>query len=294
MGYRHTDNLYKNQKVLLFKEGYAMEKVHGTSAHVGFKRDEVDPAKGELKLFSGGATHSTFAALWDLAELKQKFIDHHFSEITLYGEAYGGSMQAMRETYGDKLQFIVFEVQIKDRWLDTETAEKVATGLGFEFVPYKRVPMTIEALDAERDADSEVAIRRGCGPGKKREGIVIRPLYEFTMNNDERIIAKHKRPDFEETKTPRKVLPDGEKLKQLEQANEIAEEWVTPMRLEHVLDKLPQPVAMEHIKNIIAAMVEDVYREGKDEIVESREAEKAIAKKTVELFKKKLAEALHG
>ncbi len=34
MGYLHIDNLYKNQTIRLFRECYALEKVHGTSAHV--------------------------------------------------------------------------------------------------------------------------------------------------------------------------------------------------------------------------------------------------------------------
>ncbi len=29
MGYLHIDNLYKNQTILLFKEAYCMEKIHG-------------------------------------------------------------------------------------------------------------------------------------------------------------------------------------------------------------------------------------------------------------------------
>ena len=34
MGYLHIENLYKNQTVLMFKELYALEKLHGTSAHI--------------------------------------------------------------------------------------------------------------------------------------------------------------------------------------------------------------------------------------------------------------------
>lgn len=44
---------------------------------------------------------------------------------------------------------------------------------------------------------------------------------------------------------------------------------------------------------VIAAMVEDVYREGKGEFVESREATAAIGRKTAELLKKHLAAKLH-
>lgn len=37
MGYMHIDNLYKNQDMLIFRECYALEKIHGTSAHVSWK-----------------------------------------------------------------------------------------------------------------------------------------------------------------------------------------------------------------------------------------------------------------
>ena len=36
MGYRHIDNLYKDQRILLFRECFALEKIHGTSAHVSW------------------------------------------------------------------------------------------------------------------------------------------------------------------------------------------------------------------------------------------------------------------
>jgi hypothetical protein len=57
------------------------------------------------------------------------------------------------------------------------------------------------------------------------------------------------------------------------------------MRLVHVVDKLPQPLDLSQMPKVIAAMVEDVYREAKGEIVESKEAQRAISKRTVELFK---------
>lgn len=38
MSYADIENLYKNRRIMLFKECYAMEKIHGTSAHVGWKR----------------------------------------------------------------------------------------------------------------------------------------------------------------------------------------------------------------------------------------------------------------
>ena len=55
MGYAHIANLYRPeaQGILMFPEVWAMEKVHGTSAHVAWKG-------GKLSFFSGGEKHSAF------------------------------------------------------------------------------------------------------------------------------------------------------------------------------------------------------------------------------------------
>ena len=39
MGYMHIDNLYKNVTIMLFKEAYVLEKIHGTSAHITWSND---------------------------------------------------------------------------------------------------------------------------------------------------------------------------------------------------------------------------------------------------------------
>jgi hypothetical protein len=232
-----------------------------------------------------------------LSKFKEMALEHgHDSNITIYGEACGGKLQGMSGTYGKELRFIVFEVLIGEHtWLDVPTAEKIATRLGLEFVPYEIVSTDIESLNAVRDKDSEIAVRRGCGSGKKREGVVLRPLIEVRKNNGDRIMAKHKRDDFRETKTPREVDPN--KAKVLEEVNAISEEFVTPMRLVHVLDgfkvngELP---GMEKIPDIIKAMVEDVMREGSGEVVDSKDARKAIGTRTVMLFKNLLKQNLEN
>src|SRR6185436_9013658 len=96
---------------------------------------------------------------------------------------------------------------------------------------------------------------------------------ELTQNNGERIIAKHKRDEFRETKSPRPVV-DPEKLKVLENAEMVANEWVTGERLNHILDKIPN-ACMEQTGEIIKSMVEDIKREGNTEIIWSKDIEKA-------------------
>jgi hypothetical protein len=49
---------------------------------------------------------------------------------------------------------------------------------------------------------------------------------------------------------------------------------------------------MEQTRLVISAMVEDVYREAKGEIIESREVTKAIGSKTAMLFKRQFEKSL--
>jgi hypothetical protein len=317
MGYLHIPNLYRpeGQDILMFKEAWAMEKIHGTSCNISY-----DPQTQELRFFSGGESHEKFLKLFNQDELKQKFVSLQLPldrKIVVYGEGAGGKQQGMSHTYGPNLFFIVFDVKIGDLWLDVPKAEKVATDLGLEFVHYVRVPTDLKVLDAERDAPSVQAIRNGvsmiipagadfdCPLGikvepygqytdmygqsdrianpRKREGVVLRPLVELRKNNGERLICKHKGDDFKETATPRPVV-DPAKQKLLEDAQSVADDFVTPMRLQHVLDKLSGH-CMERMKEIIGAMIEDVNREGVGEFTPSPQVNKAIGSKTVVLYK---------
>lgn len=286
MGYLHIDNLYKNQTIMLFKECYAMEKIHGTSAHISWKFETK-----EVNFFSGGEKHENFVALFDKDFLIKKFEEiFPDQDVVIFGEAYGGKQQGMSKTYGKELKFIGFDVKVGFVWLNVPNANDVCNQFGIEFVDYVKVPTELEALNAERDLPSIQAQRNGITEPRQREGVVLRPLVEMKTNNGERVIAKYKPEEFGETKTKREISP--EQLKVLEDAKEIAEEWVTNMRLQHVLQKFPQDVGMENMGDIIKAMISDVYREGRDEIVESKPVEKAIGKQTVKLFKAKLQSKL--
>ena len=287
MGYMKIDNLYRNNQIMEFKHCYALEKVHGTSAHIQW-------SNGHLSFYSGGEKHDSFVALFDSEKLTQFFKDKGYEDdcvVRVHGEAYGGRQQGMKETYGPKLHFIVFDVLVGGLWLDVPKAEDYTLSMGLEFVPYEYVSTEAEALNAERDRDSIVAIRRGMGEGHIREGVVLRPPFEVRNNGGGRCMSKHKRDEFREHKSPREIGLDPDKLAVLQEANAVAEEWCVPMRLQHVLNKLTVDGVepdMKDIPRIIEAMIEDIYVEGKGEIVESREVRKAIGTKTVALFKRHL------
>lgn len=113
------------------------------------------------------------------------------------------------------------------------------------------------------------------------------------MNNGRRLIAKHKRAEFSERGRPQVDL-DPTKRELLANAEAIALEWVTPMRLEHVIDAMLQNIGgdtapeMYHTGRIIERMVEDVYREAEGEIVTNPAVRRAIRQRAAQLFKQRV------
>jgi len=294
MGYKKIPNLYRpesSQAIIGREVVWAMEKIHGTSAHAAYS-----VAEG-LRLFSGGIKHSLFEKMIDarigLGVLETNFrhyMENNLNKVVVYGEAYGGKCQAMSNTYGE-LNFVAFEVKVDGKWLTVPKAEKWARKLGFDFVPYEKGPATVEWLNAQRDAPSIQAAKNGCGEDKVREGVVIRTIDDEIDRFGERVLVKHKCEKFSETRTPREIDPEQQKL--WAESRETAEEWVVPMRLEHVLDKLRAngvDIRIQNTGRVIGAMIGDVRKEsGADgphpEIKWSKAVQKAIGARAAKLFK---------
>jgi len=292
MGYQHIPNLYKEQAILAQSECYALEKIHGTSAHIKFTRiqDEVT-----VSFFSGGEKHENFVKLFNISELSSRLWELYpvsfscFDELVVYGEAYGGKCQGMSATYGPNLKFVAFEVMLDGVYLDIPQAEAIVKALGLEYVYYARIKTTLTAIDAERDAPSVQAQRNGIIEPRLREGVVLFPLTQMRDHRGNRIFAKHKRDEFRETKTPRVVT---EKSIEIVNAEKAANEFVTPMRLEHVLDKLPDHDITQMGSRIIPAMQEDILREGAGEVVDGPQLRKEIARRTAILYKARMQSKL--
>lgn len=280
MSYMDIENLYKNQDVLMFRECFALEKIDGTSSHITLK-------DGSLRFFAGGASHEEFIRWFDSTALLARFTEIGHPDITVFGEAYGGKCQGMKHVYGLALRFIAFEVRVGDSWLAVPQAADVTARLGLEFVAYDRIPATLEAIDAHKALPSVQAQRNECGV-HEREGDVLRPPIEVKKNNGARIIAKHKNDSFSETTRVRPVV-DPQKMEILEAAQAIADDWVTPMRLAHVLDALRAAgtpcTDMSSTGVVIRAMTDDVRKESEGEVVWTPDAVKAIGKATARVFK---------
>jgi len=294
MGYQKIPNLYKDQRVLEFRSVFATEKIHGSSSRVAYDGER-------LSFSSGGEKLERFMTCFDPEGLLDTFSERFGdTPAAIYGESYGGKMQGMRETYGDKVRFTAFEVKVGHSWLDVERADMVTAQLGLDFVPWVRLSIDsreemLAALDEQRDAASIIAKRCGIEGYRKREGIVIRPPFEVKTNSGGRIVAKHKRDDFRETRTPRKV--DGEKAKVLKEARAVAEEWCVAHRLEHIIGHLTKDgiePGLEQTGAVVKAMVADIEVEGRGEFVNSREVRRAINGKTAKMFQERLKRRLRA
>lgn len=272
--------------------GESMEERQASD--VVHKRDHKK-ASGQperLSLHSGGENAARFSALFpdqsglterlrllcqeETARRQAQGQTEPIHAVFIHGEAYGGKQQGMAHTYGPELRFTVFDVRINGEFLPVPLAVRYVTEtLGLEFVPYHLIPCTSGWLDWARDLPSEQAVRCGVEESRIREGVVVRPICEIQDAMGKRVIYKHKRPEFSETKHPRSLA----KVLQIQRdPTKAVEEWVTEIRLTHVLnhfyadhpgwqerhttEALPEIERQE----ISSRMEEDVMREGDKEL----------------------------
>ncbi len=208
----------------------------------------------------------------------------------IYGEAYGGKQQGMKDTYGPELRFVAFEVKIDDVWLNVPQACELTCDLGLDFVDWVEIPTTLEAIDEQRDLPSIQARRNGIVEDRPREGVVLRPPFEVTLSNGRRVIAKHKGEAFSE-RAVKEVDPSARE--KMDAADLVAFEWVTFNRLEHVIDQLiaereDKTIDIKDTGKVIKLMVEDVAREALGEIEDTPPLRKAIGQRAARLFKERL------
>jgi hypothetical protein len=302
MGYIKIPNLYKCIKYLEFfgPNVYAMEKIHGTSTWI-YARKNSDNSY-TIRYHSGGESANTFNAIFDKPVLEQNIIklmnDNNYQKFKIHGECYGGKQQKMASTYGPILKFIAFDVNVQmfdntSLYLDVEDAEKIAKQLNLEFVHYTIGPSTPEWLEAETIKKSVQAMRNGMGNDKVKEGIVIRPIHEIILPNGERAIAKHKTAEFMETGKMRSLHLSNEEIEIEKNVNKIAEDWITSMRADHVIDKMLHKreikiITIKDMKLFIDSILDDVKIEATDEIEWNDELILVMKKYANNVFKQKL------
>ena len=292
MSYLSIENLSSKSEIFLFKECYALEKIEGTSAHLHFKSKDTFPNDYDVTIFPGGASIDRFSKLFDIENIKSILLSLGIPsehDVTIFGEAYGGSIQKMSKTYGLDLKFVVFDIKVGENWLSVTQASDIANKLGLDFVPYERISTQMEDLNKERDRPSVQAERNGF-KDKKREGVIVRPVIEVKLNNGKRVISKHKGSDHREVE--RQEI-DPERLEILNNAELIADSWVVMPRVKNAFSHFPEEAhKIENMKDFINYIFNDVVKDSDGEFEITKEIKSAICKKAARLSKQYLTDII--
>ncbi|MFH1654926.1 MAG: RNA ligase family protein [Pseudomonadota bacterium] len=284
--YPHMKNLDEMTSIYNLDEVIVTEKVHGSSMRIGMidgalriggRRLEFTNISPESKDGQGFVSWVIDTGLNQ--RLQEKFSDH---DITFYGEWFGSGtpkrgwpkiQKGIR--YIDGNDFRVFDVKLDGKYLAQDEVEKYATMVGLKTLPvlYRGKPDE-KTFFSFIDTFSRLGKENGIDdPQNTIEGIVIRPVEFMWAENRDPMMAKLKIGKWAERasmskgpKTPKKkreIIPGAE---------EFAKEFVTEMRLEHILDQLREEkidIAPTAMGEVMKRMGQDIKREGETALTEA-------------------------
>jgi len=171
------------------------EKIDGTNIRIMWDGENVR---------FGGKTDNAQIPTILIAVLQDTFTNELMKEcfsdannVCLYGEGYGKKIQSGGNYLPNRVDFILFDVKIGDRWLTRDNCENIATKLNIGIVPIICICSLLEAVEYVKNgfystisADKEYIA----------EGLVMKPIAELFNRRGERVIAKIKHKDFTNNK----------------------------------------------------------------------------------------------
>ena len=185
---------YTNDTVEYLKDNIWQftEKVDGTNIRVYWD--------GHRVTFGGRTDNAMIPAhlinkLNDLfgGEVNEQLFEQKFGNtpVELFGEGYGPKIQS-GGAYRDDVDFILFDVMIKDTYLKRESVEDIANYFGINIVPVVLEGTIQDGIDyVMNNLKSTIAVN-----GAELEGVVGRPKVEVLDRLGRRVIVKIKRRDF--------------------------------------------------------------------------------------------------
>lgn len=304
--YPHLENLEEVPAIFDLPEVLATEKVHGSAMRIGWldgivrlggRRLEFTDIRPESKDGQGFVSWVLDTGLDE--KMRTTFPGH---DVMLYGEWHGSGTPAkgwpqiqkgIRYCTGNN--FRVFDVKVDGKYVAQDAVPGWAAKVGLRTMPilYQGRPDQA-AFDALIDTMSRVGAEHGIvDPENTIEGIVIRPPAPLWDDQGNMLIAKYKVGQWAERasrqrhprqpKKPRAAAPPS--------APAFAEEFVTPTRLEHVLDQLREaniPIAISSMSEVMKRMGQDVKREGEGALIhaglEWKVVSPFVSQRTKQLF----------
>jgi hypothetical protein len=266
--YPHILDLTKRPDIFAVKEVVCTEKLHGSNFRLFFPLGikaikEIRYGSHETEYGVDETFTLNKAVLWfqNRIELLTKMVEvinsYGFSNVTIFGEAYGPGIKAKGIQYsnGQEMLFRAFGIMVEENFLTYDLFVEVADKMGLPRVhEVWRGSPTQENLDALLEKPSTEGLLNGID--NIAEGIVIQtnPLFRDVFG--EWVIAKHKSKKFAEkamapiVKGPREITP----------ADIFASTFVTNGRLSnvlgHIIDRGTGPELTNTMKDMPVILIE--------------------------------------
>lgn len=269
--------VYRRPEIFAVKEVVATEKLHGSNFRINFplgmtSLDDIrygshDTIYTPGEKFALGKARDWFLAKSDLlANMWEVIKSYGFSEVTVFGEAFGPGIKAkgVRYSEGQEMLFRAFNIMVAENFLTTyELFVEITDKMGLPRVPevWRGAP-TQEAFDALLEKPSVVAGAEGVtDPNNLAEGVVIFSNPMFKTATNEWLIVKHKGKKFSEVAHAPK-----ERVVTVSPFADFATTYVTEGRIRNAIGRLQDrgvtlDNGMKDMPILLEAIVVDLNKE---------------------------------
>lgn len=282
MKYPEIVRLERRPEILAVKQVVATEKLHGTNFRVHFPAGLASIAEvqyggrneefgtAESSTFYGGRPVAWFKSRPEILQrMHDTFASYGFSEVTVFGEAYGAGVQkGIRYATDDAIMFRAFDVAVGENLVTYDLFVELCEKAGLPRVPeIWRGEPSLAAFDALLERPSAEGAANGVADeANVAEGVVIRanPLLRDVFG--QWLVIKHKSEKFAEVakRDPKKPRAD------VSAATDFALTFVTPGRVVNAIGRITDAGktvhgGMEDMKELVPAILADLQKEARPE-----------------------------
>lgn len=277
--YAELVTLDRRPEILSVKQVVATEKIHGTNFRVFFpagmtsiddvrfggRNEEFEPGDNG---FYGGRPVLWFKSQPDLLHrMREVFTSYGFSDVTVYGEAFGAGIQkGVKYTVDDTVHFRAFDIRVGECFVSYDLFVSLCDSMGLVRVPeIWRGEPSLANFDALIEKPSVVGAEQGIADSDNTsEGVVIRsnPLLRDVFG--QWLIIKHKSAHFAEkakARAPRPERPESD-----DAVTVFVETYVVPGRVRNAVGRLRDANVkihrmMDDMPTLVPALVADLHKE---------------------------------
>ncbi len=279
--YPELVTLDKRPEILAVREAIATEKLHGSNFRVYFpaglqsasevrfgSRNEIF-ADGDTSFFGGRPVRWFRDNPGLLERLLEVFASRGFSDVVVYGEVCGGSVQkGVKYTADGEIIFRAFDIRVGGNFVTYDLFVELCDEAQLPRVPeIWRGDPSKEAFDALLEQPSTEARKNGVSqPDHVSEGVVIRsnPLLRDVFGDW--LIIKHKSAKYREATPPRTPRGPAEKKTSNTALDDFTSTFVVSGRVLNAIGRLRDAGAaltgtMTDMPSLAEAIVVDLHKE---------------------------------